>query len=30
VTQTINNVNNITGNPDIPKILENVRSPRTT
>ncbi len=25
VTQTINNVNNITGNPDIPKILENVR-----
>lgn len=25
ITQTINNVNNITGNPDIPKILENVR-----
>jgi len=25
VTQTINNVNGITGNPDIPKILENVR-----
>ncbi|MEZ4296376.1 MAG: MlaD family protein [Polyangiaceae bacterium] len=25
VTQTINNVNNITGNPDIPRILENVR-----
>ncbi len=26
LTQTINNVNNITGNPDIPKILENIRS----
>jgi phospholipid/cholesterol/gamma-HCH transport system substrate-binding protein len=25
ITQTINNVNTITGNPDIPKILENVR-----
>ena len=25
ITQSINNVNNITGNPDIPRILENVR-----